>query len=656
MSLLLPAFLAAGALIGLPILLHLLRRQPKQPVPFPSLRFLGPAALRDTRRQRILRWLTLLARCLVILLVAFAFARPFWPPARKDADRAVIVLVDNSFSMQAAGRNASLATWLSRQLADLHRPDRLGVLLLHPTPTWLVPLGDDLAAGRSALRTLPTGYESSRFQPGLALAAAVLANTPAERRQIILASDEQRLGWTGTDFAQPLPAGVELLAAPPAAPPSRQAALTRLKITRTPDGTLHFDGTVRAFAPAVSKRTVSFFADGKLLGGSVLELAAGSAQPLHAEFKLPPATPVFTACVSLDADDLPADDTAYAVLPAEGERRVLLASAASGSETDYLAGALAAVRGGDLPSFRTAPLPVNAPWPSAAAVVLRGPAPFAEKSAAALDALLQSGGSAWLLCDGSAAQSAWLARHGVSVTPIHAPAAGLTLRDLALEHPLFAPFAGQSLAPLLVPAFTHGWSLAGTAVEPLARWPDRTVAVAEVAVDAGRLLVTGFDDRRETSTFPVQAAFVPFVHQAVVWLAGNDRVSTTTGRVGETLTLPGAGLWSVLSSPVAAAPLAVNGNVTPAAPGLYEFHGAGAPRRLYAINLDPEESDLSPWPAPTDFDRLVSKKKPAPLALAADREAARVRPADESSVWWWLLATAALLLCAELGLANRTTP
>nr|MDQ3623566.1 BatA domain-containing protein [Verrucomicrobiota bacterium] len=84
MTFLLPAFLGAAALASVPVILHFLRRKPQQLIPFPTLRFLGATAIRETQRHRIRRWITLALRCLVIALLAAAFARPFFAAQRGD--------------------------------------------------------------------------------------------------------------------------------------------------------------------------------------------------------------------------------------------------------------------------------------------------------------------------------------------------------------------------------------------------------------------------------------------------------------------------------------------------------------------------------------------------------------------------------------------
>ena len=52
MSLLAPLYFAGALAIGLPILFHLIRRQPKGNIAFSSLMFLKPTPPRLTRRSR----------------------------------------------------------------------------------------------------------------------------------------------------------------------------------------------------------------------------------------------------------------------------------------------------------------------------------------------------------------------------------------------------------------------------------------------------------------------------------------------------------------------------------------------------------------------------------------------------------------------------
>ena len=96
MGVLAPWFLLGLTAVGLPLYLHLLRRNSSTPQPFSSLRFFEPRTLRSVRHRR-LRYLLLLAlRLALLILVVLAFARPFInrPVALAGADRLQLLLID----------------------------------------------------------------------------------------------------------------------------------------------------------------------------------------------------------------------------------------------------------------------------------------------------------------------------------------------------------------------------------------------------------------------------------------------------------------------------------------------------------------------------------------------------------------------------------
>ena len=108
MSFLAPLFLLGGLAVALPVLFHLIRRTARERMPFSSLLFRKPAPPRVTKRSRHEHILLLLLRCLVICLLAFAFARPFvqkplGADPEADSGRKIFVLVDNGASMKREG-------------------------------------------------------------------------------------------------------------------------------------------------------------------------------------------------------------------------------------------------------------------------------------------------------------------------------------------------------------------------------------------------------------------------------------------------------------------------------------------------------------------------------------------------------------------------
>ncbi len=77
MGFLTPLFLAGLAGLAVPVIIHLIQRERKTVVEFPSLMFLRRIPYQSVRRRNIRNWPLLLLRLAALALIVAAFARPF---------------------------------------------------------------------------------------------------------------------------------------------------------------------------------------------------------------------------------------------------------------------------------------------------------------------------------------------------------------------------------------------------------------------------------------------------------------------------------------------------------------------------------------------------------------------------------------------------
>jgi hypothetical protein len=295
-------------------------------------------------------------------------------------------------------------------------------------------------------------------------------------------------------------------------------------------------------------------------------------------------------------------------------------------------------------------------WPTRAVVILRGARPFQEPQVDRLDRFLKAGGAAWLLLNGSAEQQAWLKNQGLEVTLVPPPGddAPLHLRNWDIDHPLLAPLGEASLMALLNIDFYHGFAIKGLNATPVATWEDGTTALAEINSKGERFLVSGFDLDRETTNWPLQASFVPFVHSTALWLL-QQKPSSEDWRVGDSIPLASEGTWEGLDTSRPQPPLHVLGSARPTVPGIYRFVSKGQ-TDLYAVNVKSEESDPAAWPHPENFNSLSKNASHRGEARRTTTALSEEQAENRQRIWWWLMLAVLLFLLLELPLANRTTP
>jgi hypothetical protein len=112
-----PFILYFLSLLIVPILVHLFQFRKFKTEYFSNVAFLKTLQIQTRKSSKIKKWLLLFTRLLLLAALIFAFAMPYFP-AKDEAlkGQELVVVVDNSFSMQAQGKNGEL---LKKSLVDL---------------------------------------------------------------------------------------------------------------------------------------------------------------------------------------------------------------------------------------------------------------------------------------------------------------------------------------------------------------------------------------------------------------------------------------------------------------------------------------------------------------------------------------------------------
>src|SRR5262245_54997842 len=105
LSFLSPLFLVGAAAAAVPIVLHLLKREPEARVRFAAVKLLKRAPVEHTQRRHLRELILLALRVTALVLLALAFARPFFASgAAVSGAGLTMIALDASYSMSAPGR------------------------------------------------------------------------------------------------------------------------------------------------------------------------------------------------------------------------------------------------------------------------------------------------------------------------------------------------------------------------------------------------------------------------------------------------------------------------------------------------------------------------------------------------------------------------
>src|ERR1700733_5065913 len=211
MGLFAPWFLAGLVGLGLPLYLHLLKRQKNPPRGVPSLMFWESRTQSSTRHRRLRYLLLLSLRLLLLLLLILAFANPF---VNRDAatlasNRLVLVVIDNSFSMRAGTRLAD-AKEAAMGVLSGKGAARAQVAAFGSQLRLMTQPIEDQPALRAAVQAIQPGDGHGNFGE-LARAVRAMADSVRTPIELHLYSDMQRTKLAATFSDMALPANATLM-------------------------------------------------------------------------------------------------------------------------------------------------------------------------------------------------------------------------------------------------------------------------------------------------------------------------------------------------------------------------------------------------------------------------------------------------------------
>lgn len=149
MSFLYPSFLWALSLLAIPVIIHLFNFRRTTSVLFSNTRFLRQIKEVTTAKRRLKHLLIMAARILFLLFLVLTFAQPLMPAREQlDADRAVVLYIDNSQSMSAQIADKSKGLEAALKFAQ-------SIVELFPTDTRYRIITNDFAPFSNTYKTKP---------------------------------------------------------------------------------------------------------------------------------------------------------------------------------------------------------------------------------------------------------------------------------------------------------------------------------------------------------------------------------------------------------------------------------------------------------------------------------------------------------------------
>ena len=343
-------FLSPGLLFGLlaasiPILIHLLNLRKLKKIDFSTLHFLKLIEKQKVRRVKLIQWLLMALRVLIIAMLVLGFSRPVIQDVRipgftSASKTSAVIIIDDSFSMEVVDGRGSyfnqLKNGVNMILTGLKEGDDVSILFTSESyPELATPSGDFLNLKKIISQVEP-GFKTGMLNSAIIKAASIIGESENLNKELYIFSDFQKstLGNEKefTDVSALLDSRVKTRLFNFNSKEVVNSAVTGVKVNNQvfePGKDISVTATIRNFSEDdVNNGLVSLFVNGERGAQKSYNLAAGKITDVTLSARV--EKPGFSEIrVEIDEDDLKADNSRFASIYLPYEFKVVLLGKAS---------------------------------------------------------------------------------------------------------------------------------------------------------------------------------------------------------------------------------------------------------------------------------------------------------------------------------------
>lgn len=656
MSFLSALYLIGTAAIVAPIMIHMIRRAPKDNFQFSTLRFLSSTPETVSKRSKIQHWLLLLLRALAIILIALAFARPYFVSEDMAGDKekkaVVMFMVDMSASMNREGVREKLDAKLKERLSQLKITDDVAMCIFEKTnyekvsfkvwKTW--PREERKKQMLQHFKNFRFGWAESNMSVSFVQAADTidrhLDEFGGKKADLEIFTDGQQ--GKGLDevrsFSWPKRINVVVH--------NIEASQDNASISLVDINAENQQVKVKISNPEESKdlNLKVEMKTGEIVASTEnISLVSGKNRFMVFDLKkLPSGTKQFSVEISGDKESY--DNKVYCLIPKIAKKEIVwLGEKRTEAKDDSFYFNILCDSREDLELNFDGESLVKPNFKPSLLVVDRV---ITEEELKPIQSYMKNGGTVLFLLKSLEQKLSLEGLSGEKINVSEAQASDyFLLSEIRFDHWLFQPFIESKFKDFSTIYFWQSRQILlgeKSSFSVLAKLDEGIPAVLAKSFEKGEMIVMNSSWGKEDSQFALNSKFIPFINALVTastrhsenllhYSSGDPRIKTLTGN---------ADSWRGLS------------------PGFYDFD-EGAEKRILAINLSPLESKMKLL---ENVDYESAGIPYVKQSILAEHEKSRYESEISSAstevknqgIWRYLLIAAVIILLMESFIAQST--